>query len=345
MMAVWIGLRIAPPCLLRASGEFVGADGAPANPAMARRIVVSRALCHFERYPRRAGLEGRQLEHAARLHASAHGPFARSDFALFRQPDGVAIWYWDRGRVEQALEGRRPYHAGDFTPEGAGPALEDGATLIARSDGAEAQRWEAGALHFSLWRRRSFTKAQWREFAGDGADPMPVERTIDPLAARVRGRVHAAPEWPVLERAIWTCAATAVAFCTFFLGQIVSLDAETRRARSVADAALAGASPELRDNSELVRAYAKAAPGVRHLHAAADALDAVEELGFAPTRWSVTETRFEASFADMPAADLAALAARLEGEARLTQVRARRERSGRGAVIDAEIRQGQAGAS
>lgn len=336
-MADWTGFRIAPPCLLRASGEFVGPDETAADPTAAREIVLGRALCHFEAYPARAGLEGAQLERAARLHASAHGPFPSSDFALYRHRLGVAIWYWDRGKVEEALAGRREYRGAHFRPEGAAPAYEDGAFLIARSEGREAQLWQSGTLVSSLWRRRPFTAAQWSDFTGVDADSAPLEQTVDPYSERTRGRIHAPATWRTLEQAAMAGATLVVAVAAFFLGQFVAIENEVARARSRVEAGIAASDPSVRRDMALVRAYAEAAPSVQHLLTSTEALDALDELGLSPSRWSVTEGRFEATFPDMSAADLATAATRLEVVPTLIQVRARRETGGRATVISAGI--------
>lgn len=342
-MADWTGFRIAPPCLLRASGEFVAADGSSADPATARTIVLCRSLCQFEAFPKRTGLEGRALARAARLHAQAHGPFAASDFALYRQPDGIAIWYWDRARVEAAIEGRRPYRTAAFTPEGAAPSVGDGAMLLGRFEGQEAQLWRSGTLLACLWRRRAFSPAQWHAFAGEDA-PFPGERAVDAFGADHRGRIDAPLTWASVERIAWTGAVLGIAVAAFLAGQFLSVENSFRREEARAHRAQALDAAVSRD-AVAVRTYSDAAPGFRHLLAAADALDSLDDLGASPSRWSVTETSFEASFDSLAADDLAAAVARLEKEVRLANVRARRETNGRGAVIVADVRRAPAGAS
>lgn len=341
-MVRWTGFRTAPPCLLSESGKFIGIEATPADPGHAQRIVVSRALCHFEAFPGRVGLAGPALERAARLHAEAHSPFPVGDFALYRQQASVAIWYWDRARVEAALHGRRPYRAADFVPEGALQPAGDGLVLIDLADGQEAQCWRDGSLLASLWRRRRFSAAQWEAFVAGapgeigGAADMPLARAgADYRSAHPSGRLSAAPGWRDVERGAWVCAALLLACIAYFAGQTVQFAAMERAERTILEAAASPQEGAARRDASAVSAFASAAPRLDHLLAAMDALEVIGDSGLQVARWNVSSARFEVGIEDVTPDSLASIALQLEDERRLSEVGVRRD--GDGVVIVADV--------
>src|SRR5690242_18646512 len=94
--------RRAQLCLLLADGELIS-PAAGEDPSGAHLLVLSRELCRFHFFGALAGVPRQRTEAAAELYCESHAPFASSDSLKLRAPSGVAIWTWDRHRVEALL--------------------------------------------------------------------------------------------------------------------------------------------------------------------------------------------------------------------------------------------------
>jgi hypothetical protein len=129
-------------------------------------LVLSRALCAFERIDSNPDMSSAKRRKAAELQARINSPF--SDPGLYLQPsgDGFAAWTWD---VANATA--RSGLPGQFAvPESVGVEGKDGLLLVESIDGYEGQIWQAGRLHQSRWWPAMPTMADWRLFlAGSGA--------------------------------------------------------------------------------------------------------------------------------------------------------------------------------
>ena len=153
---------------------------------LGREILISRALCAFERFER-PGIHGSQLVRAAELHARTAGPFPDSGRLVLRRRGHCAIWWWDNDKVRTILG--RQEHA-QVTPETLRQPPGQGFRVVRLRQGFEAQYWNDDFLLGSQWRRTPFTMEAWQAFVrycgGEDRDaelPHPVTVPV------VRGRL------------------------------------------------------------------------------------------------------------------------------------------------------------
>lgn len=338
-MIEWMSFPTARPCLLRENGDTISLDNAPADPAGARVLVLSRALCWFELYRRPPGLSRAEMGRAARLHAEAHAPCPGADFALFRNAAGVGIWYWDRAQVQALLRERWRYAPQHIVPESAIQSPGEGWRQVKTADGYEAQYWSSHALVATLWRRRPFTQAQWASFvtsvphaAHTGAVelPSPVAAAAQSQSGLARGRIHASWGWSALERGAIAAAFAAALVAMFFQGQ--SLNHESAMSAQAATLAKLdaensgkGASDVASRDLAMVRAFAALTSNPDHVLAATDALHIFSTYNVTVSGWRVDRDGFQADVADAEVATLPELAAALEAEPRLANVSPQRD--------------------
>lgn len=164
-MASRVRSRTAPVCFLEESGETKVAGGnTPGRPTAGSTIILSRALCRFEFFPKPQGLSNSQALRAAHLLAESKAPFARSDSAITTGKAGHGIWWWDIDRVAELLGATWTYRAEKVAPESLLQPPGEKYRHIALNDGFEAQYWRDATLMQSSWRRRAFTPEQWTSF-------------------------------------------------------------------------------------------------------------------------------------------------------------------------------------
>lgn len=142
---------------------------------LGERVLLSRALCHYEVIRSPAGANMLKVVKAARMAARARTPVADAAFYFDWQGDQLGVWSWPASIAEQ-LEGLE----GDFLPETMlHPAGDDGPRLVEVMDGVEGQVWVGGRLIASRWWRRKPDERQWADFLrASRCAPAPVPEAV-----------------------------------------------------------------------------------------------------------------------------------------------------------------------
>lgn len=347
-----VARRKARLCLLRANGAIVGDDGEERNPSGAYLLVLARELCHFHLFPALDGVPRSRTEAAAEIYCESQVPFEMSDNLKLRTPRGVAIWSWDRARVQELIGGRSAYYRDRILPESLVYPPGEGWCQRADIDGFEAQYWEEDTLLASMWRRRPFDAEQWGQFAADvpaPATPAPAlapEPERLPLPPSIRAtppRVRRRWGWPEVERAVAAVALFAAGFGAYHYGQSIQFERmatadmaalEASIADRAADPALQGALGDL----AMTRAFARIGNGNSPLTAAAEAFAILGRFGFGISEWRVDDVAFQARISPVP--DLALVhdvASVMERHPLFVNVSSRTDRAGDMLVIEAEL--------
>ena len=164
---------------------------------LGERLVISRALCHFETMANPPGGQSLRRYEAAKLSAKARTPIADPAFHFDWGPDRIGIWSWPRTLTADLTD-----FEGEVLPETVlHPPLQDGARLIAAIDGFEGQVWRDTQLVASRWWPTRPGLSDWSGFLratrsapnGEGV-PAPVEPV--PLDSPA----HAQPYIALLDR-------------------------------------------------------------------------------------------------------------------------------------------------
>lgn len=151
---------------------FLSEQGSPQNldrthdvaPRADAICILGRGLCRYHFFEAPIGVRGGAAEKAVRLYAESHGPFPRSDFAIFRAVSGYSIWWWDAEALRARECGGWLYDPERVAPEAVLQPVGEGLRLLETSDGFEAQYWMSATLIASTWRRRAFSADQWAAF-------------------------------------------------------------------------------------------------------------------------------------------------------------------------------------
>ncbi len=127
---------------------------------LGERLIISRALCHFETMP--ALPKGQSLRgyEAAKLSAKSRTPVAEPTFYFSWGADQIGIWSWPK-----SLTSHLTGFEGDVLPETVlHSPLDAGARLIAAIDGFEGQVWRNRQLVASRWWANRPGAADWASF-------------------------------------------------------------------------------------------------------------------------------------------------------------------------------------
>ncbi|MEM7728818.1 MAG: hypothetical protein AAF311_06035 [Pseudomonadota bacterium] len=148
-------------------------SGALPQWAVGKEVVLSRALCAFNRIKLNGDLSATKRRQSAELQARISTPF--EDPALFLiLTDGHALaWTWDR----VAFEKRTGLPARLGLPETVLHPPQDGFALKTCLDGYEGQCWSDGHLHHSRWWPKMPSPGEWRLFQSSVDD-----RTVPHIA-------------------------------------------------------------------------------------------------------------------------------------------------------------------
>lgn len=300
---------IARPCLLLESGALQ--EGEAARPTVRSGVVLSRALCRFKQFRAAPGLSRSQAARAARTFAEAHAPYADSGWVALRNPQGAAIWYWDKAQLAALGAGE----ARSVSPESAWRRRGDGWRILACAEGFEAQYWEGGGLVASTWRREPFTREQWAAFVlgVETFEQAPPEAPPPPQAlpmedASWRAAVIKPPlGWRDAETAAVSVGLCAVALTAMFAAQALRREGGAREALSAASAV----ETRMRDDPRIARAHERAAllagysasfGGAEPLAAVADAFTVLDRFQLQVRSWSADRARFSVTI-DAPIAE------------------------------------------
>lgn len=145
---------------------------------LGERLVVSRALSHFEVMSRPVGTLGPRLFRAAMLAARSRSPLANPEFYLEWRDADIGVWSWPSG-IEREID----RFEGEIIPETLLHEPTDGARLAQTIDGFEGQIWSDRKLIASRWWREPPRDEQWSSFLraarsepnGETTSPVPVK--------------------------------------------------------------------------------------------------------------------------------------------------------------------------
>lgn len=308
--------RRAQLCLLLADGELIS-PAADDDPGGAHLLVLSRELCRFHFFAALANLPRKRTEAAAEIYCESHAPFESSDSLKLRTASGVAIWTWDRQRVQALLAGRRLYVADRILPESLLHPMAEGWRQCALLAGFEAQYWHHGALVASTWRRRPFDREEWQVFMESVAGPAtpapdgPLEPEALPLPKEVQTMPRRVPRrWGrrEAERSAFAIALALAAFGSYAQGLARSFD----RLADRDNALLAGEEGRARANADsrgvatdlaVIRAFQQLSRLRAPLEATADVFGMLGTLGLNAGEWKVDDATLELHI--VPTPDLA----------------------------------------
>ena len=127
---------------------------------LGERLIISRALCHFETMPNPSGGHSLRRYEAAKLSAKARTPIAEPDFYFDWGAGRIGIWSWPKSLTAELAD-----FEGEILPETIlHPPLANGARLMAAIDGFEGQVWRDSQLIASRWWPVRPTLADWTGF-------------------------------------------------------------------------------------------------------------------------------------------------------------------------------------
>lgn len=292
------------------------------------RIIISRALCHFERITRPPGGLNPKTIQAARLAASARTPFRDAGFYLSWGRTHIGVWSWPKALLSALAE--RDYTA---IPETVLHSSADGLALRACLDGYEGQYWYNGELVASRWWASQPEESDWDTFVRALPDAIyePLPRPARPL--------HVGPSSSALitlldmarrpdPRDLGAIALILVAAPLLYLGgQWISLDGRI----NAAGEALAQLQ---RATAEVVEARASVQAARLEMDAYRDALasphpaemmavfaEAAAEADTQLDRALITDRRLEIVLRSTETVSAAGLVEMLEAHPRLSEVR------------------------
>ena len=133
--------------ILRADGRVERRGNTLDRLIFGETMIVSRALCHFERMKLPMGNVSWKSVQATKLAAYARSPMANPAFRFDVQGNEVAIWSWSKDQPGMDDDDERA-----MIPETVlHPALDNGARLVRCVDGFEGQVWRDSILTHSRW--------------------------------------------------------------------------------------------------------------------------------------------------------------------------------------------------
>lgn len=149
-----------PQSVLSASRGVERRGGSVERLILGERVIISRALCHFETMNAFPGGQSLRRYEAAKLSARARTPIADPDFYFDWGKEQVGVWSWPKSLTADLTD-----FEGEILPETVlHPPLQDGARLMAAIDGYEGQVWRDGQLKASRWWPNQPGDADWASF-------------------------------------------------------------------------------------------------------------------------------------------------------------------------------------
>jgi Tfp pilus assembly protein PilN len=127
---------------------------------LGERIIISRALCHFETMPVMPGGASFRRHEAVKLSARARTPIPDPEFHFDWGDERIGIWSWPKSLTSDLKD-----FEGEVLPETVlHTTLDDGARLVAAIDGYEGQVWRNAELIASRWWPTLPTALDWSAF-------------------------------------------------------------------------------------------------------------------------------------------------------------------------------------
>ncbi|HCR93573.1 MAG: hypothetical protein CMH91_04075 [Oceanicaulis sp.] len=149
--------------------------------AFGERLIISRALCHFETMPNPPGGQSLRRYEAAKLSAKARTPIADPAFHFDWGQDRIGIWSWPRSLTQTLTD-----FEGEILPETVlHPPLQSGARLVSATEGYEGQVWRDNQLVASRWWPSRPTASDWSGFLRATRTPDTGEGVPEPVEPRL----------------------------------------------------------------------------------------------------------------------------------------------------------------
>lgn len=300
-----------------------------------RTVLLSRALCRFERVRSPERLRRRSAVAAARLHALTRAPMAAADSAVAGRGGDFGIWWWDRAEVERLMAAAGLKGAVRLRPEAAAQGGADGWRVVRSDGGYEAQLWEGGYLADTAWRRRPFDAAAWRALTRDAAsEPPPAQPLLFSRRASYGGRFVEARALPG-RAGQWAAAGAMAALClgVFFLGQGVSAvrrDGQTRaEIGRLERSAVPGRELQLAARARRLRALGQLIDRPGAVETLADARALLARFGLPMIRFDARRDELSVDVPASAAVGVDLLVEELEASPRFSHVRPTLDREGR----------------
>jgi hypothetical protein len=312
--------------------------------------VISRALLRYQFLPRPAGLSSGQADRAALLTAESRAPFPDAQAIVHRNVLGHGIWWWDAARLRILLKDRDVEPA-RLIPESAAFDVGEGWRQLVTREGYEAQCFRDLALVASQWRRRPFTPEQWAAFVesvGEGAEHAPATPP-DPsspsgsLKNAAGLSVVVAPQlWARIESAAVFLGAVGLAGALVFASQAFKYRSDVNAmSQAAAEARAIDVDDTVRArrdaNLAMLQQVAGASSRPNPLLVGADAFQGLRSFNLTPRRWEVDGTQFRLELTDLGDVAIEDVAAMLERNPFIRDVRPQLDTMTGTAVFLAEV--------
>lgn len=234
-----------PQSRLSADNDLAREGGRIQRLVFGERIIITRALCHYETMPTPAGGHSLQRYEAAKLSAKSRTPIADPAFYFDWGKDRIGIWSWPRHLTDDIAD-----FEGETLPETVlHPPMLTGSRLVKCIDGYEGQVWRDRVLVASRWWPTTPNAADWAGFlratrASEAVSTPPAPEVLDLLSKPT----NTPPYTVLLDRiksiSLRDVAALLIVFLAaptlYYLGQWAQLS----HARASASAELAQLSQE-----------------------------------------------------------------------------------------------------
>lgn len=164
---------------------------------LGERLIVSRALCHFETMPLPPGSQSLHRYEAAKLSAKARTPINDPDFFFDWGADRIGIWSWPKELCDELTD-----FEGEILPETVlHPPMDRGVRLVETMDGVEGQVWRDGQMTASRWWPDTPAPADWFGFLRVSRETEIGQGVPDPIIPTLRSSpVHAQPYTALVDR-------------------------------------------------------------------------------------------------------------------------------------------------
>lgn len=139
---------------------LTGEDAHPFSWARSNVVIISRALCAFERIRSNSDVSAFKRRRAAELQAKLNSPFDQPGLYLTESGSDFIAWTWDAADFERVSG--LPSRFG--VPETAGLSVSDGVHLLKSIDGFEGCLVRNGELIQSRWWPHTPSEGDWRLF-------------------------------------------------------------------------------------------------------------------------------------------------------------------------------------
>ncbi|MGY6628138.1 MAG: hypothetical protein ACXIVL_06445 [Oceanicaulis sp.] len=292
------------------------------------RVVISRALTHFELVTRPPGAISPRTMKAAQMAAQARTPFRDAEVYLVWGKTQVGVWSWSRSALQDFAGSE--YRA---IPETVLHAPADGLVLRACLDGFEGQLWQDSELLASRWWPYQPAEDEWTAFVrglkGEHATAAPVPmraaqvRPSQPPAYRLLELVQRPARKDIVTLAIIVLGAPIL----FLGGESLNLQASIFRASNElaslqnVTGEVVEARAQARYGASQIAAYSETLQKPHPMELLAVFAEAAADAETQLERANITDTRLEMVLQSSEALSPAALVELLENHPSLSRVR------------------------